>query len=57
MLRAGEMKHSGETVCSAEFMYIMIHSVAGSGGIRIVTSMLFILHGNFDVQTNTHNII
>ena len=50
MLRAGEMKLSGEMVCSAEFMYTMIHSVAGSGGILIATSMLFTLRGSIDVM-------
>lgn len=41
MPHAGEMNLSGEMVCSAEFMFTMIHSVAGKCGIRIATSMLF----------------
>ena len=37
MLLDGETNLSGRTVSSAEFMYIMIRFVVGSGGIQIVT--------------------
>ena len=50
MLLDGEANLSGRTVSSAEFMYIMIRFVVGSGGIQIVTSMLFTLRDHIDIS-------
>ena len=50
MLLDGETNLSGRTVSSAEFMYIMIRFVVGSGGIQIVPLMLFTLRDHIDIS-------
>jgi hypothetical protein len=57
MQLAGETNLSGRTVYSAEFMYIMIHFVVGSGGIQIVTLMLFTLRDHIDISNNRDLVI